>query len=137
MITTETSGVPGVPGSGASGDIILTAGQKLSVTGGSRVESIKQNSVGEAGAIKIDADRIFIEDGELKSESSVTGVGGAIELNARGIEGITLSSDALIWTNASRDGTGGAITLDADRIALEGGSIASQTKGAGAGEGSS
>ena len=142
VITTQTSGVGATPGSGASGDVLLSAGFQVRVAGG-RVETLKIFSSGRPGAINIDADQIVIEGmnlesaspvlGELKSASLFSGVGGAIDLKARGIEGITLARGALVWSDASRAGIGGAITLDAGRIALEGGRIASVSRGSGAG----
>jgi filamentous hemagglutinin family protein len=110
-ILTWTSGI------GASGDVLLDAGQLVSVTGGSSVQSFATNS-GQAGAIAIDADRIVFDGGKILGRSSSTGDGGAIDLNARGIEGITLAGGASVISEVRKAGIGGDIDVRAQSLTI-------------------
>jgi len=118
QIRTDTSGA------GAASDVLLHAGQKLSVTGasedGRRRSSVLSFSTGSGagGAIDIGADQISIDEGEIKSQSSQSGAGGAIDLEARGSYGIELTGGATVVSLAKGAGVGGDIDVRAQRLTI-------------------
>jgi filamentous hemagglutinin family protein len=104
-------------GAGASGDVLLNAGQLVSLTDGGTVQSFVTGSA-QSGAIDIDADRIIINGGKILSRSFTTGAGGGIDLNARGVDGIALTGGATVVSEAIGAGIGGDIDIHADRLTI-------------------
>ncbi|HEY9652143.1 MAG TPA: S-layer family protein, partial [Coleofasciculaceae cyanobacterium] len=95
---------------GAAGDIEITT-EKLTVQDGASV-NVESFGTGDAGAIKVVADAIALDNGGTIDASTASGAGGDINLEALTI---VLRHGSAIRTNAENT-QGGNITIDTDTL---------------------
>ncbi|MBV8885268.1 MAG: S-layer family protein [Chroococcidiopsidaceae cyanobacterium CP_BM_RX_35] len=107
--------LPPVP-SGDAGNLTIST-RKLSVINGASI-SVQNQGPGQAGALKINADSIFLENKGSITAASVSDEGGNIFLNAQNLQ---LRHNSTITATANGgSGNGGNITIDTGTlVALE------------------
>lgn len=124
-------------GSGKGGDITVTAGEEVAVSGRiNRADGIKASSIetdtlkaGNAGSVTINAPRLTLSKGGLISSSARTGssgMGGTIQLTA---DAVSLDSGAGITTLSNGSGNAGTIRVSSPHISLSGGSSIDSSSG--------
>jgi filamentous hemagglutinin family protein len=94
------------------GDLTITTGQ-LNVRDGAEV-SVSSQGVGNAGALRVEANSISLDNGGKLRASTASGLGGNIELQVQDL--ILMRLHSLISTNAENNGSGGNVTINAPFI---------------------
>lgn len=119
-----------VAGTGIGGVVELRA-DTLSLSGDAEIASdVEEGATGSGGRVQILAGRIALAgDSEISSDTAGPGDGGAVTITARGT--LEVRQAAAIVTDASSTGDAGAIRLSAQRIRLDGGTIAADSSGPG------
>ena len=117
-----------VAGPGTGGDVDLRA-NTLSLAGDAEIASdVDEGAPGRGGRVRILAGRIALaDDSEISSDTAGPGNGGAVTITAR--DTLEIRQAAAIVTDASSTGEAGAIRLSAQRIQLDGGTIAADSSG--------
>ncbi|WP_228035609.1 two-partner secretion domain-containing protein [Oculatella sp. LEGE 06141] len=112
---------------GNAGNVTITT-PSLTISNGAEV-SVRNDGTGQGGTLGIEADRIFLDQGQITA-STQSGDGGDINLR---IEGVLLARHgSLISAESSGTGDGGHITIAADRVNLRSNSrISTQAQGSG------
>lgn len=99
---------------GNSGNV-TTSTKKLTVADGAQV-TVKNDGLGKAGALRINAKEISIENNGGLSASTANGDGGNIFLNVK--DQVFLRNSSSITASANKLGNGGNITIDPDLVVL-------------------
>ena len=113
-------GIPDVP-SGNSGNIVLNTPQLMVSNGGA--VAVNNGGLGNSGSLKIESDRILLENNASVTAFSASGQGGNIELNIndslllRNASSIT-AENAGTFADSESNVDGGNISIDADTITL-------------------
>lgn len=111
IVTTSTSG------DGRGGDVVITAGQSVSIVNGGLVSADSLGGAGLAGNITITAgDQIVMTDGSV-STRAVTADGGNITLTTTGSL-VNLTNSQVTTSVESGVGTGGNINVNSQQIVL-------------------
>src|SRR5262249_12719739 len=101
---------------------------RLNVKQGGRI-STATTSVADAGSMHITSDLVSIDGGEVSSSTTAEGLGGNIDIAARGL---TVSNAGKLTASTSGSGHGGAITVAANTVeVLSGGTVASDAASGG------
>jgi filamentous hemagglutinin family protein len=147
-ISTSTSG------SGAGGDLTITAPHAITLSGNGRIAAESSN-LGQGGNIRIETETLRILEGiDITASSTGTGAAGSVEINSNFLElnnsnlsaetaagdqgNITLTTSDLrlgnnssITTNATGEATGGNITINTETLtALENSDISANAEDA-------
>lgn len=103
----------------AGADIALTA-RRIDVLAGSQVLAIT-NSASRTGDIRVAADEIHLDDGEIRTRSNSGAIGdvGAVTIDTGTL---SLANGSFITATTFSSGRAGAILIDADAVTLETGS---------------
>lgn len=108
---------------GDSGSIVINT-PNLSVTN-KGIIAVKNDGLGRAGNISINADSVFVTDFGQITAASKAEDGGNINLR---LQSLDVSRDGSISVQAENLGNGGLIKIDAERISLDNGSISATTE---------
>jgi len=108
--TQKVFGVPSVP-SGSSGKVTINAG-RLRITG-SGVVSVKNEGIGNAGTLIINAESISLDNKSSITASTASGEGGDIQVN---VQYFLLNNYSNVTTSAENNGNGGNININADIV---------------------
>jgi len=100
-------GLPPVP-SGSSGDVTINT-SRLSISDWATVTALNQG-LGKAGAVRINADTIFLDSQGSITTATVSGEGGNIILQAQNF--LLMRHNSLISATAGGTGNGGNITIN-------------------------
>jgi len=123
----RTIGTP--PGSGAGGNITLTAGQSVTISDGASV-SASSSGPGNAGDISINAGQQFeMRNSSVKTEAAQAS-GGNIDIQA--IDQVRLVNSSISTSVLGGAGRGGNITIDPNVVVLQNSNVIAQAvQGAG------
>jgi len=99
--------LPAVP-SGSSGDVTINT-SRLSIANGASVSALNQGS-GNAGAVRINADSIFLDNQGAITAATISGEGGNIFLQVQNF--ILMRRNSSISATAGGTGNGGNITIN-------------------------
>jgi filamentous hemagglutinin family protein len=129
------------PSTGDAGRVNVRVSSTLSIDGlGSQIAATAgPDTIGDAGSVRVRAGQISITDGgKIVSITAGTGAGGPVVVTTPGA--LVLDGDGVPRTQiaasaiGSESGPGGAVTVTAGSLTIEGGAkIASSTAGIGAG----
>jgi filamentous hemagglutinin family protein len=124
--------------SGAAGEVVLTAGGAIALSGGA-IASATSTASGNAGSVMVTAPQITLTTGgEIVSNTAGTGAGGSVSvttpgalvLDGAGVANTQIAASAI----GPRSGPGGSVTITANALTVKGGGqIASTTAGPGKG----
>jgi large exoprotein involved in heme utilization and adhesion len=99
--------LPAVP-SGSSGDVTINT-SRLTIANGASVSALNQGS-GNAGAVRINADSIFLDNQGAITAATISGEGGNIFLQVKNF--ILMRRNSSISATAGGTGNGGNITIN-------------------------
>ena len=117
------------PDAGTGGNIVLTAGQSMTISNGASV-SASSTGLGNAGNISINAGQQFeMRDSAIKTEATKAS-GGNIDIQA--VDRVRLVNSSISTSVPNGTGNGGNITIDPNVVALQNSQIIAQAvQGAG------
>jgi filamentous hemagglutinin family protein len=114
--------------SGKAGNLTINTPNLQILNGGSI--SVSNSSIGDGGALEINANSIKLDDSGITAGAAISGHGGNITINANNL---VLRNNSLISAQAGNQGDGGNILLDVGAIAQLEGSTISANAGQGNG----
>lgn len=98
---------------GMAGNLTIETGD-LRVNNGAQVTV--SSPLGQAGNLRIDGDRVFLDNGFLTAETAKTGINGAnITLNLNNF--LLMQNESLISAKATGDANGGNVTINTPLVA--------------------
>ncbi len=97
---------------GTSGNVTITTG-RLSVTDGALV-NVKNDGSGNAGALRVEANVIFLDNQAGITAATASGEGGNIDLNVRDV--LLLRNNSPITASAGGTGNGGNIRINTSSL---------------------